>query len=407
MSRIARKPLMPGVFWAGFECSEQQLQCGRRLDLVQSTRHEEFAGSDYARLRALGISVCREGVGWVRSERSPGNYDFSSAFNRLGSARRNGVHIVWDLLHFGWPEDIDIYSEAFPARFARYARAFAKQLAIAMDAREFDEHPPMFSPINEISYLAWAGGEAGCLNPFSIGRGAELKTQLVRASIAAMQEIRSVFPDARFLQPEPLIHVVPDSDDEEACARAEAFRLSQFEAWDMLCGRAWPALGGRPEYLDIVGVNFYSQNQFTYSRSTVFRGDARFRPFADMLYEVYQRYDRPMVISETGHEDEARADWLRYVAEQSVAALEAGCPLHAITLYPILNHPGWLDDRHCHNGLWDYADDAGMRAIHEPLARELLLQRPHLERAREPMLELTDLGAPLEATLLKRCEGDA
>ena len=40
-------------------------------------------------------------------------------------------------------------------------------------------------------------------------------------------------------------------------------------------------------------------------------------------------------------------------------------------LYPILNHPGWLDGRHCHNGLWDYADAHGHRDIYKPLAREL------------------------------------
>src|SRR4051794_22327399 len=125
MSQSLQRPfLMPGVFWGGFECSEQRLECGRRLDLVESTRHEEFAAADYERLRAVGISVCREGVGWTRSERSRGLYDFTSAAVRLQAARRQGVHLVWDLLHFGWPEDVDIYSAAFPQRFARYARAF-------------------------------------------------------------------------------------------------------------------------------------------------------------------------------------------------------------------------------------------------------------------------------------------
>jgi len=379
------------MFWGGFECSEQRLECGRRLDLVESTRHEEFAAADYERLRAVGISVCREGVGWTRSERSRGLYDFTSAAVRLQAARRQGVHLVWDLLHFGWPEDVDIYSAAFPQRFARYARAFARWLANTSEdgAGSFEDDAPMFSPINEISYLAWAGGQVGCLNPFQTGRGGELKIQLVRASIEAIDAIRTVFPGARFLQPDPLIHVVCTAPDKEDDARATEQRLSQFEAWDMLSGRACPGLGGAPEYLDVVGLNFYFHNQFTLDRTTVLRDEPGYRPLADMLHEVRERYDRPMILSETGHEDDERAGWLRYVAEQTIAAIEQGCPLHAITLYPILNHPGWVDDRHCHNGLWDYADDAGQRVIHEPLARELAFQTPRLLRARERMLPVS------------------
>ena len=71
-----------------------------------------------------------------------------------------------------------------------------------------------------------------------------------------------------------------------------------------------------------------------------------------MLREVYERYHRPMFIAETGAEDRLRA---------GLAALclpggrrrhsPAEFPLHGICLYPILNHPGWVDDRHCHNAL--------------------------------------------------------
>jgi hypothetical protein len=120
--------------------------------------------------------------------------------------------------------------------------------------------------------------------------------------------------------------------------------------------------------------------------TTVSREDPRYTPLSDLLLETFQHYGRPMIISETGCEGDGRAAWLRYVAEQAGDALARGCELHGITLYPILNHPGWLDDRHCHNGLWDYADEAGERALHEPLALELLSQEPVLCAARERML---------------------
>jgi hypothetical protein len=48
-----------------------------------------------------------------------------------------------------------------------------------------------------------------------------------------------------------------------------------------------------------------------------------------------------------------------------------------------LNHPGWLDERHCENGLWGYADERGHRAIDLALAEELRTQSPLLEAERQ------------------------
>ena len=45
--------------------------------------------------------------------------------------------------------------------------------------------------------------------------------------------------------------------------------------------------------------------------------------------------------------------------------------IEGVCWYPIVNHPGWDDERHCHNGLWDDANAAGAREMHEPLAREM------------------------------------
>ena len=56
-------------------------------------------------------------------------------------------------------------------------------------------------------------------------------------------------------------------------------------------------------------------------------------------------------------------------------ARERGADLHGICLYPIVNFPGWDNDRHCENGLWDYAGDDGHRAICEPFAVELKAQQ--------------------------------
>ena len=372
--------LFEDVFLGGFECSCHRLEDGRRLDLAASTRHTELADADYARLRSVGMTAARDGVSWIHAERA-GEFDFSHVVPILRAAARHDVHVVWDLMHFGWPDDVDVFSTCFSSRFARYATAFARWLIDETD------QVPFIVPINEMSFLAWAGGDVRCMNPFEAARGVELKAQFVRACIEAIEGIRAVAPSARFLQPEPVINIVSDLEKPKTWRRVESDNLLQYQAWAMLAGQQWPSLGGHPRYLDVLGVNFYPDNQFMLDGTTIGHDDVRYQPFSKMLLEVYERFRRPMIVSETGSEGDHRAPWLRYVATQCVAALRRGCELHGVTLYPVVSHPGWVDERHCHNGLWDYPDETGHRPIHEPLARELVRQRGPLMVARSQMLQ--------------------
>jgi hypothetical protein len=368
--------LFDDVLLGGFECSEHRLRDGRRLDLLSSTRHDVLADADYARLREVGIGACREGLSWVRSEPSSGRYDFSTAARLIQAARQHDVQIIWDLMHFGWPDDVDIFAPSFPTRFARYASAFARWYQGESDRRL------IVAPINEMSFLAWAGGDVRYLNPFEAARGTELKVQLVLATIAAIEAIRDVIPNARFLSPEPIIRVVPNPEHPKTWARIDSDNLLQFQSWDMLSGRVWPTLGGHARYLDILGLNFYPDNQFMLDGTVVRLGDEAYRPFSSLAEDVWSRYHRPMIVSETGCEGELRPTWFRYMVEECCRALRAGCALHGLTLYPIVNHPGWGDDRHCENGLWDYADAAGQREIFRPLADELQRAAERLRKER-------------------------
>ncbi len=384
------QPFFNSYFLAGFECSTHRLPSGRRLDMIAATQHEKFALQDYQRIQSQGMRAAREGIRWHLVEQIPGRYDFSSVRSILQAAESTGTQVVWDLCHFGWPDNLDIFKPEFVTRLAGFAAAFARLLA------EETSLPPFFVPVNEISFFSWAGGEEGALNPHATGRGFELKCQLVRASIAAMDAIRSVNPQARFVHVDPIIHVVAHPERPGERALAEAYRRSQFQAWDMLSGRINPELGGHEKYLDVIGMNYYLHNQWYYDiagfrRSHEFKPLPRthplYRPLRDILAEVYERYHRPLFIAETGAEDANRPPWLQYVAEETDAALLAGIPVDGICLYPILNHPGWNDDRHCHNGLWDYADKRGNRPMHHPLAAQLRRSQELLEKTVRPQDE--------------------
>lgn len=224
---------------AGYECASHRRRDGRRLDLLAATGHAKWAAKDYQSLAGLGIGTVRDGLRWHLIERSPGRYDWSSFLPMLHAAHNLGVQVIWDLCHYGVPDDVDVWRPAFVDRFARFSGAVAHVM------KEEGVTSPFYSPINEISFWSWAGGEVGYFNPNERGRGRELKHQLVRASIGAIEAVRDHIPGARFVQCDPLIHVISASRRTEAAERAEDYRLAQFEALDLLTGRIWPGLGGR------------------------------------------------------------------------------------------------------------------------------------------------------------------
>ncbi len=342
----------------GFECSQQRLPSGQRVDVLDATAHDRLAAQDYAAVQSLGLGTVRDGLRWPQIERRPGEYDFSSAEEQVLAAQSSGVQVIWDLLHYGYPDFLDPYSPEFAPAFAAYARAAGEFLA------QHTAGPLWLCPVNEISFFAWSGGEVGEFAPFAHGRGHELKRQLAAASIAAMRALRATLPEVHFLHAEPLIAVHADPQRPHEAQEAAGFHASQFEALDMLLGRLYPELGGSPELVDLIGLNSYPANQWIHHseherRRTLEPADPEFIPLRQLLTEVWRRYELPVVLSETGTEGSARSAWLRWVAYEALAARAAGVQLQGICLYPVLDHPGWVDDRHCPNGLLDYAGTGG------------------------------------------------
>lgn len=363
MSELFRSFLL-----GGFEGSTMTFPDGRRVDPVAVTGHERRAEADYALLRQLGIATVREALRWHAIERTDGGCDWAGFRTLLAAARRAGVQVIWDLCHFGWPDGLDIWSPAFVDRFAAFAREAAEVHAAATD------EPPLWCPVNEISYWSWAAGEEAHFLPATLGRGTALKHQLVRAAIAAADAVRTVDRRARLVFAEPAIHIVgsgPDDRDD-----AERHRRSMFEAWDMVAGRLAPELGGRPELLDIVGVNFYDRNEWVHYGRTLHPGEPLYRPFAAILAELWARYRRPLFVAETGAEGEAGPPWLDYVAAEVAAARAAGVPVAGVCLYPAMDYPGWEDGRHCRCGPIRIDPGSGERRIDGAMAAAIRRNAP-------------------------------
>jgi hypothetical protein len=77
-------------------------------------------------------------------------------------------------------------------------------------------------------------------------------------------------------------------------------------------------------------------------------------PFSSLLAEVYYRYWRPVVVSETSHFGVGRGRWIEEVIDEVARARDKGVGVEGLCIYPIIDRPDWEDPDHWHNsGLWD------------------------------------------------------
>jgi beta-glucosidase/6-phospho-beta-glucosidase/beta-galactosidase len=337
-------------FLAGFECATGYNNKGEWIDQVEATQHDLFINEDYKMLSDVGIMAVRDAVRWPLVDCN-GHYDFSTVKPICDASRRFGVSVIYDLFHYGYPMELDLLSDEFPERFAAYCYAVARYIRGSVPG------PYYFTPINEPSYYSWAAGEVGQFAPHLVGRGWDLKVALIRAALSGIDAIRSVIPDARIVNVDPICHVVAPEESSELESEAHYFNNSVvFQSWDMLSGKLLPELGGSPDKLDIVGMNYYWTNQWVLGQAgtPLDESDERCQPLSNLIRNVWERYQREIIVTETSHIDDCRPGWVRQLAHEAETVLEEGIPLRGICLYPILNMPEWHDrDTWTRMGLWD------------------------------------------------------
>ena len=360
--------VLPGRVFGGFEGSTMRFADGRRVDCLSDSRHDVLFARDYDLLLEAGIVSVRESLRWHRMQPSPGEFRPEEMIPRLQALQTRGMHAIWSLTQFGVPDWIDVWSADFPPLFASYASSVAELHRSATDT------VPVWAPVNEISYWAWAGGSVGGFAPAAHQRGHVLKRQLAAAAIAACHALRAVDPRCRLVHIDPIINIVAHGDE-----LASAEQEGAYEAWDMLNGTLCPELGGRADLLDIVGVNFYPHNQRLADGTMIPPHDPQFVPFHRLIETVGARYGRPLLVAETGTEGEECAAWLRYMAAELQKA--ARCmTLAGLCLYPVLDYPGWADGRHCVCGMIGSDASWSQRWLHGYMggslaeARQLLLE---------------------------------
>ena len=363
-------------WWAGYECTDQQNCFGNRVDLLRRTGHLQLLREDYEQLDTFRIRTVREGIQWSLVEKTAYQYDWTVVEQMLTEGHRQGIQQVWDLCHFGYPDDMTPLHPMFARRFAALCRAFVR-----FYRDRYPDEPLVVTPINEVSFMSWLGGDVRGTSPYCIRQGWEVKLGLMRAYIEGVAAMREIDPTVRILTTEPLVQIVPPVNaTRQQIINAAVADENQFQSVDILAGLIAPELGGSPDYLDILGFNYYYNNQWIDGTST-FLGwndqipDPRWLPLRRLLMKAYRRYKRPIALTETSHPGIDRPVWIDMIGRECGAVIQDGIPLWGACIYPIVDRPDWDHLDHWHrSGLWDA--DLSMnppgRVLHEPYANALL-----------------------------------
>ncbi len=363
-------------FWmAGFECTDKLNAFGDRVDFLPLTGHIQRIKEDYDDIKLFNIKTVREGIRWSKIETSPYVYDWSTVSLMIDAGLEKNIQQVWDLCHFGFPDDLTPLHPYFPRRFAALCRAFVK-----FYRSKIKEGTLIVTPINEVSFLSWLGGDVRGTSPYCVGQGWEVKYRLMKAYIEGVYALKEEDPSIRILTTEPLTNRVPVLNPEPwQIEEANRFHDYQYQVLDILSGRMCPELGGREDFLDILGFNFYYNNQAEVGTWRILpwadENELRWRPLSDLINEAYHRYNRPVALTETSHPGEHRPNWIEMISKECYKILKMNIPFFGICLYPIIDRPDWDNLHNWHKaGLWDEGAEPGEnpeRILHEPSAIEL------------------------------------
>ena len=382
-------------FWmGGYECADQMNAFGNRVDLLSDTGHIRNIDRDYADLDVLGIKTVREGIRWSRVEVRPYEYHWDEVKLMIAAGKMHGIQQLWDICHFGFPDDLTPLHPMFARRFAAICRSFAGIYRSIIPDGEL-----IVTPINEVSFLSWLGGDVKGTSPYCQGQGWQVKYALMKAYIEGIIAMKEVDPNIKILATEPLINIVsaPYADEEEIL-NVFLKNEEQFQVLDILTGRMCPELSGSSDLLDIIGYNFYYNNQWEFGSNRILEWhgpekDYRYTPLNDLIQNYYTRYQKPLIIAETSHPGIHRPEWMHMIGIECHKILENDIPLWGVCWYPLLNRPDWDNPSVWHNsGIWEGNVDEGneARTVHSETKNEFIEAQIKMEKYFNRMTDLNE-----------------
>ena len=329
------------------------------------------AEEDLDRAAALGQNAHRMSVEWSRVEPRPGEWD-AAALARyrqiIGHLSQHGMEPMVTLHHFTnplWLEERGSWeNEETIALFDRFVAKVVESLGDLVN---------LWCTINEpnvYAYMSWADGTwpPGKQDIFTAFR---VMRHLARGHVAAYRTIHRIQPHAQVgiahhLRPfDPLR---PDSalDRLAASLQNRVFNDAVFEG--MYSGRlilplGWgrvPEAGDESEFMDFVGLNYYTHEVVTFDLRLpgelfgrrLVRDGIELTLFGEEIYPqgIYRclkelaRYGKPIYVTENGtadHGDDRRRRYMIQHLIQVQRAIAEGVPVRGFFYWTLVDNFEW------------------------------------------------------------------
>lgn len=352
------------------------------MDEYELTQHYRLWQADIDRVAELGVSHIRWGIPWYRVNPHPGFFEWDWIDDVLDyMVNKRGIQPIVDLMHYGTPEWLEnsFLHPDYPTYVAEYGHAVAER---------YGNLVRYYTPLNEPSVNADRCGRQGEWPPYLQGERGYIAVllPLVRGMTRTTAAVLAADPDAVFVQVEALgWHWAAN---EALRLEVERRMAHTYLPMDLFTGRVneshrlWGylrrngateaelrELRERPGQVDILGVNLYpwSGGEVVGARRRS-QGKLSGHHLADVLRDAWQRYQLPMMVTETSARDDLvdRVQWM----DETIAAVadvrSEHIPVLGYTWFPALTMIDWkyrlgsapLADYLLHLGLWDSAFDA-------------------------------------------------
>ncbi len=357
--------------WGGLECTINRVG-DVFFDQMKRTGHLDRPG-DLALLRDLGLRKLRYGLHWERSHVAETLAIFDSPLQQM---RDLGIEPIAGLVHHGsGPSHTSLLDPRFGEKLAAYALQLARRYPWIQS----------YTPVNEPQTTARFSGLYGHWYPHhrSFQSYARALLGQLRASVLAMQAIRTVRSDAVF------VHTEDGGKTFSTSALAEIRELREQRRWlglDLLCGRVdqlhpmytyllanglteaeilWFAENPCPP--DVIGLNYYiTSDRFLDHRIERYPagragGDTGHEPLVDIeairvrqqgiegagaiLTEAWQRYRLPVAITEVhlGGTPLEQIEWLLSIWHGALRARAGGADCVAVTAWALFGSYDWCN----------------------------------------------------------------
>lgn len=376
--------------WGGAECTVVRIRDTWR-DQTRDTGHHDRDG-DLDLIAALGIRTLRVPILWERCVPGPVHVGWDWHDARMARLQKLGIQPIVGLIHHGsGPPGTDPLNLEWAEGLAQHAGRVAERYPWVTD----------WTPVNEPLTTARFSAMYGFWHPHG-GSEEEFEAMVhvqCRAVMLAMRAIRRHVPNARLVQTEDAGCVFSTP---RLAHQAEYENERRWLSLDLLCGRVdqhhrwWQRLLdlGVPQRAldelreceaapDVLGVNHYvtsdrfldhrvhnypkhlhggnGRDVYVDTEAARVGVDGEQTGWLPRLREVWQRYRRPLAITEVhlgGADEHEQVRWLMEAWQAAHTLVAEGADVRAVTAWALFGNQGWsslLRDApgSYEPGLWD------------------------------------------------------